>query len=247
MPGAIRPPWVEKEEFYHMPFNYCDRWCEKCKLTDICRVFKDEEESKKRYLAQGKDPNSWECVFETVKNSFEKTRKLLEKDAKRFGIDLNNLDEVPEDEEPPLEKFSTYELMKKYSKSLQKLLTELQVVTEDIDEELLVEKAEIISFYSNLIPAKTYRATLSKLEEDNDPYLKENCPDARNSGFILVNSLNEIIFALTKLINHAPLRPMRDKFFKLKKVAINLREMVDDEFEVEERQQNKDLNERVYN
>lgn len=44
--GAIKPPWIDKEDFYRTPFNYCDRWCERCRLTEICRVFKDQQKSR---------------------------------------------------------------------------------------------------------------------------------------------------------------------------------------------------------
>ena len=25
---AISPPWISKDVFYKLPFNFCDRWCE---------------------------------------------------------------------------------------------------------------------------------------------------------------------------------------------------------------------------
>jgi len=69
--GANRPPWISKKDFYRTPFNYCDRWCERCQLTDICRVFQDEQKSRAKWIKQGKNPDSWEYVFATVKENLE--------------------------------------------------------------------------------------------------------------------------------------------------------------------------------
>lgn len=234
MIGANRPPWVDIQDFYRMPFNYCDRWCEKCRLTSECRVFKDEEESKKKWIKAGKDPNSMEFVFDTVGRNFKKVRKLIEKDAKRFGINLNEIDYSQEEKEPKPETFEIYRLAVKFSKAGKRILSDLQVVTEDVDENLLVSNAEVISHYNTVIPAKVYRAILSRAEEEKDPEIIESCPDARNSGFLAMNWLDEIIVSLNDLISHSPLRPMRGKMIKFKKAAINLKEMINMEFEVEE-------------
>ncbi len=40
---AIKPPWVESYLFYKLPFNYCDRWFERCKISGICRVYQIEK------------------------------------------------------------------------------------------------------------------------------------------------------------------------------------------------------------
>lgn len=234
MTGANRPPWVDIEDFFRLPFNYCDRWCEKCRLTGQCRVFKDEEKRKEKYLKQGKDPYSLECAFETVGDIFKEVRKGLEKSAKKFGIDINNLDYSSEEEDPEPETFEIYQLAIKFSKAGKRILSDLQVVPEDVNENLLVENAETISYYNSMVPPKIYRAILSRIEEEKDPEIVESCPDARNSGFLLINWFEEMICSLTELINHPPLRPMREKLLKYKKTAINLMEIINVEFGIEE-------------
>jgi len=232
--GAIRPPWVDIEDFFRLPFNYCDRWCEKCRLTDRCRVFKNEEKRNEKYIRQGKDPHSLECAFETIGDTFKEIRKGLSKSAKKFGIDINNLDysSVEEDLEP--ETFEIYQLALKFSKAGKRILSDLQVVPEDIDESLLIDNAETISYYSTAVPPKVYRAILSRIEEEKDPEIVESCPDARNSGFLLINWFDEITCSLTELINYPPLRPMREKLLKYKKTTVNLMEVIEVEFGVRE-------------
>jgi len=234
MSGAIRPPWIDKEDFYHMPFNYCDRWCEKCQLTNLCRVFKREEESKKKWVKAGKDPDSWDYVFNTIKESFEEVRGLIKKDANRLGIDLSAIDYSKEKGEPLPKNFTIYRLSNKFAQAIKRTLKDLEGIPVDVDEDLVVRSAEILSYYSTLIPAKVYRAILSRAEEKEDPKLAEACPDSRNSAFIIVNALSEIIYSLTEVIGHSPLRPIREKLFHLRKVAINLKEAINAEFEVEE-------------
>lgn len=234
MTGANRPPWVDLQDFYRLPFNYCDRWCEKCQLTSECRVFKDEQKRKKKYSKQGKDPNSMEYALETMKDVFKEVREGLAKSAKKFGIDIESIDYSLEEEDPPPETFEIYQLALKFTKAGKRILSDLQVVTEDVDEDLLIRNTETISYYNLVIPPKVYRALLSRTEEGKDPKMIESCPDARNSGFLLLNWLEEIIHSLSEIISHPPLRPMREKLIKFKKSAINLKEVINIEFDVEE-------------
>lgn len=234
MTGSNRPPWVDIQDYYRLPFNYCDHWCEKCRLTSECRVFKNEEKRKKKYSKKGKDPRSIECAMETMSSVFEEVRQGLEKSAEKFGIDMKDIDYSTEEEDPSPETFEIYQIAVRFNKAGKRILSDLQVVAEDANENLLVENAETIVYYNNAIPAKVYRAILSRSEEEKDLEIKESCPDARNSGFLLINWLDEIIKSLISLINHPPLRPMREKLIRFKKAAINLKEIVNIEFEVEE-------------
>ena len=45
--GATKPPWIDKDVFYKLPFNFCDRFCERCQFQKICRVFLEEKSVKK--------------------------------------------------------------------------------------------------------------------------------------------------------------------------------------------------------
>lgn len=238
MTGAIRPPWVEKYLFYKLPFNYCDRWCERCQLTNICRVFKKEEQRKNKQLIEGKNPDSWESVFEAIKEDFEEIRKMVESDAAFLGIDLKEVAQGHEEEEPDPENFSLYKIVKKFSKALIKAAEDLRIVPEDVDEQMIINNLEVISYYTSLLPAKTYRAITSKIEEENDPD-DDLPPDSKNSAFILVNALDEINMSLVELINYSPLRPMRDTLRPLEKITKNLSEEISLEFDIiEEKREN---------
>lgn len=92
--GAINPPWIHKEVFYKLPFNFCDRWCERCKLSGICRVYQKEKEQEKRFIKQGIDPKSTKAMFLSMSESFEETKKLLEKDINRLKIKITKEDDI---------------------------------------------------------------------------------------------------------------------------------------------------------
>jgi hypothetical protein len=228
--GAIRPPWINKEDFYHLPFNYCDRWCERCQLTDICRVFKDEQKSREKWIRKGKDPNSWEYVFETVKDNLEKTMRLIEKGAKKWGIDLNDLDDSDYQPPPEPQEFPLYNLVDKFSKKLGKLPKDLQVVPIEADEKLILESIEVISHYQPLIRAKIHRALTSKLEDEKEKDPELRTFDAETSAFITINGLMSIADTLANLAQHKPLRPLKNNLRRLGKIALNLAEIIDLEF-----------------
>lgn len=228
--GANKPPWISKRDFYKTPFNYCNRWCEKCQLTDICRVFKDEQKSREKWIRQGKNPDSWEYVFETVKENLEKTMKLIEKGAKKWGIDLNDFDDSDYQSPPEPQEFPLYNLVDKFSKKLEKLPKDLQVVPIEADEKLILESMEVISHYQPLIRAKIYRALTSKLEDEKEKDPKFRTFDAETSAFIVINGLLSIANALKDLAQHDPLRPIRNKLRRLGKISLDLTETIDLEF-----------------
>lgn len=230
MSGAIRPPWISKKDFYRTPFNYCDRWCERCQLTEICRVFKDDQKARKKFIDQGKDPDSWECAFEQVKESLGETMKLLKKDALRLGIDLNKIKDSEYQPPPKPQKFPLYNLVDKFSKRLENLLKEFEIVPIEADEKIILENVKVISHYRFLILAKIYRALTSRIEEEKDR--DDETFDAKTSAFIAANGLLSISNALVDLANHEPLRPLKDKFIRLGKISLELARTIDQEFDL---------------
>jgi hypothetical protein len=53
-----------EERFISGIYNYCDRWCERCRFTAHCRVFATEQKRLERHLLRGEDPDSMETVLE---------------------------------------------------------------------------------------------------------------------------------------------------------------------------------------
>jgi hypothetical protein len=87
-------------------YNYCDRWCERCRYTERCYSFQMDVED-------GIDPLnrdlSDEEVWAHVGRRFAQTLELLRKHAAEAGIDLDNLPDV--EEEPPSERAARLEAL----------------------------------------------------------------------------------------------------------------------------------------
>ncbi len=74
----------ENKKFISGIFNWCDRWCERCAMTDRCRLFAREEAEKRS------DPNKdW---AEKVADNFIESLKMLREMADEMGFDLESED-----------------------------------------------------------------------------------------------------------------------------------------------------------
>ena len=69
-------------------YNYCDRWCERCSFSDRCLVYAEEcaddsGDPAERDLANQK-------FWDKLHRNFRDTLKMVQADAKKRGIDLND-------------------------------------------------------------------------------------------------------------------------------------------------------------
>lgn len=73
-------------EFIDGIYNYCDRWCERCPMTDHCRVFAEENPDR-----TVDDPKN-EAFWEDIQGSLNRARELLEQIAEERGIEWDEED-----------------------------------------------------------------------------------------------------------------------------------------------------------
>jgi hypothetical protein len=78
----------EDQKFIPGIYNWCDRWCERCAMTDRCRLFEREESRKQAHPEQ-----DW---TEAVADNFAETLQMLQQMADEMGIDLES-EEVKEE------------------------------------------------------------------------------------------------------------------------------------------------------
>ncbi|MEA3328363.1 MAG: hypothetical protein U9Q08_01265 [Candidatus Omnitrophota bacterium] len=80
------------------PYNFCDRWCERCSLEKQvrCKLYQDEIERKITCIAHGRDEDDPEMTVEVMKQQFKSAENLLEKYARESEINsddgINELD-----------------------------------------------------------------------------------------------------------------------------------------------------------
>lgn len=94
----------DNHDYIESIYNYCDRWCERCKYTDRCYSFQME-------VSDGFDPLntnlSDEEVWAYVGKRLAQAMEMLRATAVEEGIDLDNLPDV--EEEPLSEKAARLE------------------------------------------------------------------------------------------------------------------------------------------
>lgn len=73
-----------KDKFIPGIYNYCDRWCERCAFTSRCRNYENTSQLKPEQL----DMNN-KAFWNNLSSNFDKALKLLQKAAKKHGIDIN--------------------------------------------------------------------------------------------------------------------------------------------------------------
>lgn len=89
-----------KTDFFgKMPFNYCDRWCERCDYKNGCEVYQEEFAARFSHIIKGENPDDPEVFFKDVKEKFKKIKKFLEKKIGKEGKNLKAVKKYADEEE----------------------------------------------------------------------------------------------------------------------------------------------------
>ncbi|MFQ6042463.1 MAG: hypothetical protein ACE5PV_16530, partial [Candidatus Poribacteria bacterium] len=149
-----------EERFISGIYNYCDRWCERCNMTQQCFLYYQDSRREAEHRAKGEDPHDWDIVLQDLHESFQETLTMLRKHAEEEGIDLDAIDteavisELVDPSDHPL-----HIKAHRYSMNAHKFLEKLHdVINEEIDNinagdvlaeniEEIKECFEIISWY----------------------------------------------------------------------------------------------------
>src|SRR3989344_5120286 len=91
--GVIKPPWTSQEWFRRCLFNYCDHFGDKQRLATICKICQEELDYLGKCQKEGKNPYDMKNVFKEVGDNLAKVMVMVHQEAKRLGIDLDNLDD----------------------------------------------------------------------------------------------------------------------------------------------------------
>ena len=214
---------VRKRRDNHIPgiHNYCDRWCERCDYTGRCSVFADIEREDRALRGQAKEEAaSQERTLRTVGRSFDKTRRLLERWARKEGIDLEQLarqgSQDMESHRASISRHPVAQAAEAYTLAAGQLLKKVQPILEDsvddikrrggfmdVDPEMdrlwaVREAIEVVNWDHILITAKMRRALSGLLhaqqeEEDLRPMAMR---EANGSAHVTRRSLRRSCDAL---------------------------------------------------
>lgn len=159
------------------PYNFCDRWCERCihEKQICCALYKDELERKITCIAYGRDEEDPEITKAVMEEQYKKVDELLSEHMDKLNIDLDNpdIDENDLDEEdaidfedlPPdiqkhiklVENHSLGATARNYLDKTHAFLKETFYRDEKVYPKLKYD-FETVAWYHTLLPAKLHRA-----------------------------------------------------------------------------------------
>jgi len=179
-----------------LPFNFCDRFCERCEeFRDNCKIYQDDLCFKAQCQLEGKDPYDTKVVFEHVGQMMRDTIKMLQEMMKKEGIEITKEDEERYTRKQKIEdvKAKNHPLYKKcwsFTKDLSKFLENFRSFFEQrpwIIASLQNELGELC-FYCHPVFVKTVRGLHSQITEKEE---RESFPrpDSMVSGALGYYSL----------------------------------------------------------
>jgi hypothetical protein len=241
----------DEERFISGIYNYCDRWCERCRLSDRCYLYHQEQEMMERHLLRGEDPDDPQVVLQDVGESFRKTIEMLQAMAEEMGVDLNNLPPVerhrPDYHEDPL-----FQRADRWGDRLEALAERVRAEMPGVGDELVrrLEAGEIenpdetlavltgvrdaydvLAHYRYFIPVKIARAagSMGEAEEEPDTELAGfSRSDALGTAKLADECLGKCIAALWEIAEFH--RPWLDPATSCIVEAEALRQVIDTRF-----------------
>jgi hypothetical protein len=238
---------LDRKRFVPGIYNYCDRWCERCRYTDRCRVFRDSERQRARAKRRGADPDDLQSVLEDVSRNFEKAGRMLARWAKANDVDLDKLAAGAAASETPAEARSERDVdadglvaaSTQYLEQCHALLDALgptfnQDLEEaqgragfmDVDAEARnltrIRKAfDVVAWYHTMIHVKIRRAVGSRLEAEEERQSEEerefHLSDAAGSASVARKGLIRSKAALTVIYDWD--ESLRDRIIDLLALA----------------------------
>jgi hypothetical protein len=184
------------------PYNFCNRWCERCitERQNRCRLYLDELAQKLTCIAHGKEPDDLEITTEVMRQQYEAAEETMEKFIEENGIEFDGLDEGLQEaikkQEEFIENNPLHKTAQAYHSKTHKLLEETFYKKEASDPQCHFE-FEIVSWYHTLLPVKLYRALCGfhKTAIEGDISLN----DAVAQLDICKKAINESVGALRKI------------------------------------------------
>ncbi|HEX6278488.1 MAG TPA: hypothetical protein VFZ49_00615, partial [Pyrinomonadaceae bacterium] len=154
-------------------YNYCDRWCERCRFTARCEVYAREQAYK---LEESLDPMG--DTLKIVAESFAEAKEMLIEHAEEMGIDLDEamndpaIDEGIERARQATESEPAVELAKQYALETRHILEKSEEWAGDPEEDpQILEALEVIKYYLFSVAVKVHSSyhALRDIDGYEDP------------------------------------------------------------------------------
>jgi len=228
-----------KTRFIRGVYNYCDRWCERCPLTHRCLLFHQETQLRAATLsgvAEDDEEDDWGNVLNSLKETFQQTRAMVEEKAEEMGVDLSKetLDRIDAQQRRKRKRIAKHPLRvksHKWAMDCHRLLEKLSTLiheqerTGEFTESLaeLQESFLVLSWYHMQIAVKIDRALHGlRMKEDMPARVSH---DAKGSAKVAFLGISKCLDALTKF--YELYQPMHTEIMPLLTVLYEMMEEVD--------------------
>ena len=87
---------------YIPPYNYCDRWCERCRIDKSrCLLWQTEMDDRLHREIDGKGEPTVEEVVERMSEDARQAIRMVQEQAREMGVDLESAARPPEPADAP--------------------------------------------------------------------------------------------------------------------------------------------------
>ena len=203
-------------------YNYCDRWCERCRFTSRC-LNCDLVEEQFGNLEEKDEIN--ETFWEMFSEMLQTTMSMVKEMAKEAGIDIDAVDIDQDDDSDAFKENSLADLIshtsKNYGKSVDDWFDANDFLFYEKEDEMnrihlissqhnpekeaadINDATEVVRWYQHLIHVKLNRAIRSASEEesmDNEDFPK----DSDGSAKVALIGIDRSISAWNMLLDYFP-------------------------------------------
>ena len=225
---------MDEEGFIPGIYNFCDRWCERCDFTEVCRTFAMEKEFEEILDESENEPDNGKDDEEISEESFYYASEPDDKDDgpvddSIFDMDPDEYDDPHKDFFSPQNKAERHPLtvlVDKYVDGSHDWLEEQRNLVEDNftkfvaigDPDELMGAFEIVLRYHFFVPVKLRRALHSyfQLEEGEGEAF-----DMNGTAKVMLIAMDDSLAALKVLK-----RFFKDKKAIIKKLIVQLTEVL---------------------
>jgi len=158
----------------HTPYNFCDRWCERClaKVQKRCALFLDELEKHITNIAHGKDPDDVEMLRNELRHRFRDIEDPIQPCDSTDACDVNDycddVDGKLKFRKDELQDHCLLKVATQYSRMSHSFLTKYFRERENISADMHYDY-ETLSWYHVILSAKIYRALCDIfIDEEHD-------------------------------------------------------------------------------
>lgn len=207
-------------------YNYCDRWCERCAFTARCLSFKMDSATASRRGATGGVAADRQSFWDDIARSFALARRLVEREARKHGIDLDSADALVEAEREERQRrrlaaregSALHQAATAYWKTskalLERLRPELDLTAGELRAQARLgtghpeetaaqigDSLDVVQWYMFFIDVKLQRAVASRVDRARDG--DDGFPsDADGSAKVALVAIDRTIGAWARLRGH---------------------------------------------